>query len=242
MPPAKQHGTSHPPPLSRESSEADGTAHLAAKFLVLSSLLAAAIAFSIGAISRIALLSSNGTRLMYHPTTAVCAVCAVCRDLISAADLTKKEKNDMSLERKILLPKIRAFNDNGNDDDVPLTTFTTKLFPPKGSTTSNTVHLDRRGAVHIEEEGGTLDEEEDDGEEDISDDDYLNFPTKQPFFGRYQACRFPILELQERIAQAMVDLIEGSKMTQLLSYHCHSILPIGVSCVGILVKGHSVRT
>ena len=41
----------------------------------------------------------------------------------------------------------------------------------------------------------------------------------------------------------MVDLTEESKMTQMLSYHCHPISPIGVSCAGILVKGHvSVRT
>merc|ERR1740138_449466 len=35
----------------------------------------------------------------------------------------------------------------------------------------------------------------------------------------------------------MVNLAAGSELT-LLSYHCHSLIPMGVSCVGVLLESH----
>ena len=35
----------------------------------------------------------------------------------------------------------------------------------------------------------------------------------------------------------MVDLVTQSELT-LLSYHCHSLIPRGVSCVGVLLESH----
>jgi spermidine synthase len=45
------------------------------------------------------------------------------------------------------------------------------------------------------------------------------------------------LNSQERLAQAMVTLVEKSGST-MLSYHCHKLDPIGVSCVGVLLESH----
>eukprot|EP00560_Eucampia_antarctica_P001782 CAMPEP_0197840080 /NCGR_PEP_ID=MMETSP1437-20131217/45396_1 /TAXON_ID=49252 ORGANISM="Eucampia antarctica, Strain CCMP1452" /NCGR_SAMPLE_ID=MMETSP1437 /ASSEMBLY_ACC=CAM_ASM_001096 /LENGTH=964 /DNA_ID=CAMNT_0043449631 /DNA_START=77 /DNA_END=2972 /DNA_ORIENTATION=- len=45
------------------------------------------------------------------------------------------------------------------------------------------------------------------------------------------------LDSEERLAQSMVDIISTSKLT-MLSYHCHSLLPAGVSCVGVLLESH----
>jgi BioD-like phosphotransacetylase family protein len=45
------------------------------------------------------------------------------------------------------------------------------------------------------------------------------------------------LNSEERLAEAMVKLIDQSKLT-LLSYHCHSLVPVGVSCAGILLESH----
>ena len=39
------------------------------------------------------------------------------------------------------------------------------------------------------------------------------------------------------LANAMVELINETKLT-MLSYHCHSLVPIGVSCVGVLLESH----
>jgi|UPI0005819BA1 spermidine synthase len=45
------------------------------------------------------------------------------------------------------------------------------------------------------------------------------------------------LDSEQHLAQAMVDLITLSGLT-LLSYHCHALLPTGVSCVGVLLESH----
>jgi S-adenosylmethionine decarboxylase proenzyme len=45
------------------------------------------------------------------------------------------------------------------------------------------------------------------------------------------------LNSEEMLANAMVSLVELSGLT-LLSYHCHKLPPIGVSCVGVLLESH----
>lgn len=45
------------------------------------------------------------------------------------------------------------------------------------------------------------------------------------------------LNSEERLAQAMVDVVNDSKLT-LLSYHCHKLEPSGVSCAGVLLESH----
>ena len=45
------------------------------------------------------------------------------------------------------------------------------------------------------------------------------------------------LNSEQRLANAMVECIKTAGLT-LLSYHCHSLLPAGVSCVGVLLESH----
>ena len=45
------------------------------------------------------------------------------------------------------------------------------------------------------------------------------------------------LNSEERLATAMLDLVNECGLT-LLSYHCHSLLPSGVSCAGVLLESH----
>jgi S-adenosylmethionine decarboxylase proenzyme len=45
------------------------------------------------------------------------------------------------------------------------------------------------------------------------------------------------LNSEERLAKAMVEVVTEAKLT-LLSYHCHSLEPAGVSCVGVLLESH----
>lgn len=50
------------------------------------------------------------------------------------------------------------------------------------------------------------------------------------------------LNSEERLASAMIDIVALSDLT-LLSYHCHTMQPIGVSCVGVLLESHiSIHT
>lgn len=45
------------------------------------------------------------------------------------------------------------------------------------------------------------------------------------------------LNSEERLAKAMVDTVSAAGLT-MLSYHCHSLIPAGVSCVGVLLESH----
>lgn len=45
------------------------------------------------------------------------------------------------------------------------------------------------------------------------------------------------LNSESRLADAMVKAVDAGGLT-LLSYHCHSLIPAGVSCVGVLLESH----
>jgi S-adenosylmethionine decarboxylase proenzyme len=45
------------------------------------------------------------------------------------------------------------------------------------------------------------------------------------------------LDSEERLSQAMVDTVSAAGLT-MLSYHCHKLIPKGVSCVGVLLESH----
>jgi S-adenosylmethionine decarboxylase proenzyme len=45
------------------------------------------------------------------------------------------------------------------------------------------------------------------------------------------------LNSELRLSQAMINVVNESKLT-LLSYHCHKLIPMGVSCVGVLLESH----
>lgn len=45
------------------------------------------------------------------------------------------------------------------------------------------------------------------------------------------------LNSEQRLADAMVESVQSAGLT-MLSYHCHSLLPAGVSCVGVLLESH----
>ena len=45
------------------------------------------------------------------------------------------------------------------------------------------------------------------------------------------------LDSEERLAHAMVESVKAGGLT-MLSYHCHKLIPSGVSCVGVLLESH----
>jgi S-adenosylmethionine decarboxylase proenzyme len=45
------------------------------------------------------------------------------------------------------------------------------------------------------------------------------------------------LDSEERLANAMVETVKSAALT-MLSYHCHKLIPMGVSCVGVLLESH----
>lgn len=69
------------------------------------------------------------------------------------------------------------------------------------------------------------------------DSDNLHLPAGQHLLVDIKDVDSNFLNSEELLATAMIELIEESKLT-LLSYHCHSLVPIGVSCAGVLLESH----
>lgn len=127
---------------------------------------------------------------------------------------------------------------------VPLTLYTSKMFPSFGSATSTSVQLDRSrshstAAIKVEmiNDESSSDDDEEEEINDNSDSGDVHLPAGQHLLVDIKNVDSSFLNSEKKLATAMVDLITESKLT-LLSYHCHSLIPIGVSCVGVLLESH----
>ena len=169
--------------------------------------------------------------------------------------------------------------------DVPFTTYASKTFQMEGAATSHTLHIDRTSVLRpmsrskkefdggpdfqsVEEEEESvgddsdgwvepessscssnacsrgrakpIEEEEQPPVNDYShndDSDELHLPAGQHLLVDIKDVDSNFLNSEERLAKAMIQLTEETKLT-LLSYHCHTLVPIGVSCAGVLLESH----
>lgn len=79
--------------------------------------------------------------------------------------------------------------------------------------------------------GGQREERSEDQDEEI------HLPVGQHLLMDIQNVDSAFLASEERLAQAMLDVVGECGLT-LLSYHCHGLHPAGVSCVGVLLESH----
>ena len=104
---------------------------------------------------------------------------------------------------------------------------------PEGTTTSTgeqtTKECDAAQSTMTTSNNNNDDEDDEDEEEHL--------PAGQHLLVDIKNVDSHFLDSEQRLAQAMVDIVNFSKLT-MLSYHCHSLLPSGVSCVGVLLESH----
>lgn len=65
----------------------------------------------------------------------------------------------------------------------------------------------------------------------------LHEPAGQHLLVDIKGIEAAFLDSEERLAKAMVATINHAGLT-MLSYHCHKLIPKGVSCVGVLLESH----
>lgn len=216
------------------------------KFLVATLLAVTCLAFSVGMMSRIMLVSSMGVHPahpMYGNSIAMRATSFQDKiGLTTPVILVGKEVPPTMSKRDdigVQAPSILAGKDMSRlptpaiiaGKKVPPTTYTSKIFQQGGALTSRTVHLDRCPANFFH---GT---EDDADEVTPHEDEGLHLPSGQHLLIDIQYVDHDFLNSEEKLATAMIDLVNDSKLT-LLSYHCHSLVPVGVSCVGVLLESH----
>lgn len=68
-------------------------------------------------------------------------------------------------------------------------------------------------------------------------DEEEHLPAGQHLLVDIKNVEADFLNSEERLADAMVETVNSAGLT-MLSYHCHSLLPAGVSCVGVLLESH----
>jgi S-adenosylmethionine decarboxylase proenzyme len=68
-------------------------------------------------------------------------------------------------------------------------------------------------------------------------DEEDHFPAGQHLLLDYENVQSAFLDSEERLVTAMLTLVNLCGLT-LLSYHCHSLEPSGVSCAGVLLESH----
>lgn len=71
----------------------------------------------------------------------------------------------------------------------------------------------------------------------IAGDDEEHLPAGQHLLIDIKNVDGSFLNDESRLAQAMIDVVNDSQLT-LLSYHCHGLIPEGVSCAGVLLESH----
>jgi S-adenosylmethionine decarboxylase proenzyme len=120
-----------------------------------------------------------------------------------------------------------------NGKQVPHTSYTSKNFDTRSS---------RVLSRFVQAEEGSCDEEkESDSVRNTSsweeDDEVEHAPAGQHLLLDFQYVDSGFLNSERRLANAMLELVNQCGLT-LLSYHCHTLEPTGVSCVGVLLESH----
>lgn len=67
--------------------------------------------------------------------------------------------------------------------------------------------------------------------------DDLHRPAGQHLLVDIRNVDAEFLNSEARLTDAMVTTVRESGLT-LLSYHCHALIPEGISCVGVLLESH----
>lgn len=136
-------------------------------------------------------------------------------EMLTTETLTSSEGSSVSSTLPVpVVPK---------DKDVPQTVFTSKNFAVDNVRTSNTMHLQRDEQQKAGEESSDM------ATTEGQLDDAVYEPAGQHLLVDIKNVDASFLDSEQLLAEAMVKLVQESGLT-LLSYHCHSMIPSGVSC------------
>lgn len=123
----------------------------------------------------------------------------------------------------------------------PITTYTSKNFNTAKSSTTHSrwmvmeVGEDTAKITNNQQQCRSSTNETCDGGFEMDEEEHL--PAGQHLLIDIEHVDSGFLNSEERLANAMLELVNECGLT-LLSYHCHSLLPSGVSCAGVLLESH----
>ncbi|CAB9507856.1 Polyamine aminopropyltransferase [Seminavis robusta] len=137
-----------------------------------------------------------------------------------------------------------------NGKKVPRTVYTSKHYDTGKSVTSDSLlarqelqSANKEWVECIDSEGGGKichnEEHPSDPsiEQNEEEEESEHEPAGQHLLVDIENLEGAFLNSKERLARAMMDLVDLSGLT-MLSYHCHELEPAGVSCAGVLLESH----
>jgi S-adenosylmethionine decarboxylase proenzyme len=209
------------------------------RFVLLSVLSCVLVAFAVGRTARMILLVNPQNRLLQF----------VGNDMLinnennnqyggKYEDNNNNNNNSPTMMKSLPDPKMKY------GEMPPHTEYTSKTFDTtkSASTQSRWIVTDSVGKMNCEDqpenECSTLpNRDEEDGDGDDDNDDRVHLPAGQHLLLDIENVDGSFLNSEERLAHAMLKLIDECGLT-LLSYHCHTMIPMGVSCAGVLLESH----
>ena len=195
------------------------------RFVVLSLLSCILVAFAVGRTARMLLLVNPQNRLLQ----------------IIGSETAIKNKQEASSPRGAM----KSLPDPKMKDGKfpPETLYTSKTFGT-GSTVSSqsrwiVTDVGKENCVDLPEHECPAPPSYDKNDSNIidgdGDDEYL--PAGQHLLLDIENVDGYFLNSEERLTHAMLELVGECGLT-LLSYHCHKMVPMGVSCAGVLLQSH----
>lgn len=170
--------------------------------------------FGIGRSARIILLKDTKALLPPHDVSTMSA------------------RSDHSEIDRAALPRPVALEGK----EVPTTLYTAKNFDTSIGSSAASVYLERNSNTGTCESAECRKPPEDVSASNPTDDsDHL--PAGQHLLVDIKNVDGTFLNSETRLADALVGVVNESRLT-LLSYHCHKLIPLGVSCVGVLLESH----
>merc|ERR1740124_1583740 len=219
-------GKSNEPTQPTQPTNPQYTIQLTRRFLTISFLISLTIALTVGRIARVILIDGSFAAQTYETPAATVE-----------NTMTPPDDIQMALPTPLLL----------EGKSVPTIIYTAKHFDTSKAATTTSQFLEKQDLTM----GKPTDDEDDtsttiaaeeptcgkSGSEGECADESQHLPAGQHLLVDIANVSYSFLNSEVRLAQAMIDVVNLSKLT-LLSYHCHSLIPVGVSCVGVLLESH----
>lgn len=211
-------------PANGQDDEPDKFRVLVSKRFVVLSLLACILsAFAVGRTARMLLLVNPQKQLL-----------EMQRQAVSDAGNDKKKQSSLPAMKTLPDPKMK------DGKNPPETIYTSMTFGT-GSTASSqsrwiVTEAGKEQCVDLPEHECPS-KQAPPVENNTDGADAVHLPAGQHLLLDIENVDGAFLNSEERLAHAMLELVGECGLT-LLSYHCHKMVPMGVSCAGVLLESH----
>lgn len=182
------------------------------RFVLLSLLSCVLVAFIIGRTARMVLLVNPQKDLLA---------------MTSASHGTNGEGHRMKLPHPVMR----------DGAETPRTSYTSKNFDTARSASINSRFVITEEGEKCDSSATQCRRSDLEPNEAAPEDEEEHDPTGQHLLMDIANVDSSFLASEERLSVSMLELVKQCGLT-LLSYHCHGLVPSGVSCVGILLESH----